>query len=46
VGDRPPEQAGGVFKSLAVQPQLLFECRVQGGVSASFAATGGDPPPA
>jgi len=43
VGDGTPEQAGGVFKSLAVQPQLLFQRRVQGGVSASFAATGDDP---
>ena len=43
MGDRPPEQAGGIFKSLAVQPQLLFQRRVQGGVSASLAATGDDP---
>ena len=28
VGDRPPDQAGGVFKSLTVQHQLLFQCRV------------------
>jgi hypothetical protein len=37
VGDCTPEQAGGVFKSLEVQPQLLLQCRVQGGVSARFA---------
>ena len=46
VGDRSPEQAVGGFNSLLVQPQLLFQRRVQGGVSASLAVTRDDPPAA